>query len=558
MRLVRFLFIAILAAQLSLSPVLSYGAGITPLTGSGGGHSVTGTDDDTPPAGDDWLDNLFKKMIALMAVSNPLNWVYYAGAGTLIYYKFFYQTSLNIARYARANARREAAKNRLTREQKEEALKDIDQLIAVLEKRVAEAEKAIPDLDRHIRSLKAPQPRGSGRKGRGQTRLTHFNGVSDYAQLLGWMKTSQAAAYFRTGAGAKWQAEYDRLIAAATSQVEEPLNDIIQKANVFYPDDNFQYIVPAHQRPGGKPGEFAAVDDLRPQSTPIQLHDIPGYVKKRVRGRCSEYFASLVSTEAKANREAGFFDFWLRQGNIRQPLFHGLMVVGGLGGTYWLYRATRYGAAHSEAAKRARQKQKVEDDLVTEVESHEGRRALQPFFGIIEQVMRENRGRILESLNNNLSPDEKKHIDLAKAVDDALKTETLEVVLRRAVPFAAKKVQGYNTTLPQLQSMLYTSKTDPERREHIFKPFAKEVFREAFNSLWPDLTVGDASENISAVVLRGMLSRTANLLETAPLTPPEGDVPPAPGVPIQANKPASPSLLPSIPPILRPPANNGR
>lgn len=516
-RYVRLIWVGLLVGSLLLAPIAVRAE--TPAT------TQTTTPTVAPPSANA-VTGFFKQLFSLWDVTDTQNWVAYSAIGTFLYYKFFYKSALATASAAREAMRKRLVELDLQKTEREKLLAEADELLEELSRRIGRTGKATEELEAHILNI---------RKGkRGRYVKQSFNGLADFHKLESWLASPEAKAFLDSKQGQNWKTTYDGLKDILTTQIDEPLSKLISKANVLYPNETFQNIESVPPSEGGRPGDFTIRNDFTHRNTPIGLAEINARTQN-MRARCLEPIRAAAGEATQLTKNSNFWRYWTRPKNIKWPLFHAVVSLGGLGGTYWLHRAVDYDRRQAEAASKAKQKSDAASDLAGTLATTEGRKLMTPYYDIVRDVMRSHRDQLLPMAMTMLELDPQKPESKEKAMaflDETFNSEAFGVALEQATIAAAKKKQGDRGTREALLQMIDNAKKQKGVREGLFRPFTKEVVRGLVNNLWSHLTVNDPSEDFEKGVMGSILKRTEYELSKDPAIqpPPQQLVPPAPGV----------------------------
>lgn len=475
-----------------------------------------------PSAAHPMVEFLAGTVALLAAYHDPQSWVAYSAIATALYYNRLFSPSLDYARGTRQVFMRNVEVSRLSREEKEKLIAEMDQHIKVLSENIPRANESLKLLDAMLRKF----VRKSGDK------KTHLfpGGLNDFAKFLAWKESAEGEKYFNDHP--LLSVNYQWHLMNMTGDIYGPLSKVIELHNKLQPGAQESLIVPRDYTAGSHlPGQFERQSPLISDRTSVGLGEILPFVEN-LRARCKGPLLAAADDEKIWAKEGNWPHFWNQWRHVKWPLAHGGVVLGGVGLTTYLWTAYDYERTRADQARSKKQDDDASSDFAGWISSPEGRQYMAPFYGMIRMSLRENRDGIINMLKANLTADEQKNENLQKRVDELINSPALIVALEPVVIASAKSKQGERLSPKSFQTLLENAKTDPNIRAGLFRPFMKEIYKGTVNNLWADLTVGNPSDIFDKNVMRTLMDRTDELLsgDKKITAPPAKDVPAAPGV----------------------------
>lgn len=422
-----------------------------------------------------WIDHLFEVGSSLGDVSNPLNWVIYSATGTYFYYQFILKGSLKTAVVARDAMLMELRKTHLDLKEKYQKIAEVDRLIEVLKEQIAKSQKAyeeIPALYQELNQYRTSKPK------------KHFGQIVDYSKVESWLLTKEGKKFLGTEAGKSWLQRYEFLKHQATTALERPLKEVIDKAN--------QTIE-------------GAGAGIRAPSLP---HNSPKDVTASVEGfrnKCDEILSGLVKKKNTLSRDGNLVRFWSRKENMTPFLKHGMVTLGGAGVTYWLYRIYRFDEAKLQVEEERKLKGDNSFDLVSTIKFPRSRELMRPYYNSIRVALEESQETIIHDLEKRLTPWEKEGLDIEALIKERIQEKTFYLAVELATLKIAKDRFGERISFAHLNDFIQSVRTQPEFRAGVFRQFHKELVQDCINSLWSEFSLKDMSDKLSEETLKKVI-----------------------------------------------------
>jgi hypothetical protein len=439
------------------------------------------------PTSANWIDHIFNAGLSLGDVSNPLNWVIYSAAGTYFYYQFILKGSLKTAVVARDAMVMELRKTHLELEEKNRKIAEVDQFIEALKEQIAKSQKSYEEIPALYKELNRHRAFKSKK---------NFGQIGDYSKVERWLLTNEGKKFLGTEDGKSWLQRYESLKYEATTALEMPLKNVIDKANDIV---------------AGVGAEIQG---------PSLPHKSPQGIRTSVesfRKKCDEVLSGLVKKKNTLRRDSNIVRFWIRKENITPALNHGMVTLGGAGVTYWLYNLYRFDDAKSQVDEESKLKGDSAFDLISTIKLPKSRELMRPYYNAIRTSLEKSKEAIITDVESPLTLDQKRKIDVKTLVEERIQGQAFYLAVELATLKIAKDRFGERISFAQLNDFIQSVRAQPEYRVRAFKQFHKELVQDCINSLWSEFSIKDATDRMSESTLKTIIEDSEQTFFNAPL-----------------------------------------
>jgi hypothetical protein len=446
------------------------------------------------PSSANWISQLFKTAVSLSDISNPLNWVVYSAIGTFFYYKYLFKASLQISESARNFMLIELRNAKISEFQKRKLIAEMDVLIAQLKAQLDEGELALKTLPSHFNTLENLIKKNHENS---------FKSLEDYPKVEKWLKSREGKIFLKTAKGNTWNKRYQDLKVKASTHLDEPLKKVIDKANEVFELPKAEPIK-AVQGPNTLPGVFESQNIYNYQKNEMPLRAVRGHVHD-LRKACDAVLASLIRKKESLAVDTHQFRYWTRWHNIQPSIVHGAVTAAGVGGTLWLNQIYKFNQKQAEADAKSKLKFAQTTELSSFLETEQAKERLAPYYESIRHALMKSKEDIIKDFEKDLNAQQKAQLALAAMVEEDLKPENFSAEARVALVVATQHKFGERIQYKDLVHFLESAKANTSGTNTIFRSFHKGLMEEVINSVWSEVSTGNACEKLSSDVFRKIL-----------------------------------------------------